>query len=44
MTTNEQTQQNKLIDTENRLVLTRGKEDGGSKWVKGVSFMVKDGN
>ena len=31
-----QTKKNKLIDTENRLVVTRWEELRGLKWVKGV--------
>ena len=43
----EQTKQNKdqHIDTENRLVVTRGERGWGrAKWVKGVNSMVTDGN
>lgn len=40
---NEQTQ-NKLIDADKRLMVTRGKGSvGRAKWVKGVKSMVRDG-
>ena len=37
--------ENKLVDTDNRLVVTRGgKERGRENWVKRVRYMVVDGN
>ena len=43
--TNEQTKQNKDKLTENRLVAARGEGDwGGVKLVKGLNYIVTDGN
>ena len=41
---NKQRNQNKCIDTENTVVVARREGGKGSKWVKGVNFMVMDGN
>lgn len=36
---------NKLIDTDNRRVITSGEEGGGrAKWVKGVKYTVTKGS
>ena len=37
---------NKHVDTENRVVVTRGEGvgEGGAKWVKGINCMVMDEN
>lgn len=36
---------NRLIDMDNRLVVTRGEGGRGrAKWIKGVKCMVMDGN
>lgn len=38
-------QQNKLIEEDNRLVVTGGEGSrGNTKWIKGVNCMVMDGN
>lgn len=43
--TNELTNKNKLIDTDNRMVVTIGEEGGRRvKWVKGVKYIVIEGN